>query len=141
MKALSTWIKAGGKVVLAASLCAVAPVAGAQADYPSKPIRIVVPFSAGGSSDIQGRLIADYLGKLYNKSVVVENRPGAGGHIGGRLVADSGPDGYTLLLGSIGLQATYGVYPTLNYQPGRSEERRVGTEGVSTCRFRWSPSH
>src|SRR3546814_11370666 len=53
------------------------------------PIRIVVPFSAGGSSDIQGRLIADYLGKLYNKSVVVENRPGAGGHIGGRLVARS----------------------------------------------------
>nr|WP_233582891.1 tripartite tricarboxylate transporter substrate binding protein [Candidimonas sp. SYP-B2681] len=90
----------------------------AQENYPSKPIRIVVPFTAGGSSDIQGRLIADYLGKLYNQSVVVENKPGAGGHIGGRYVADSGPNGYTLLLGSIGLHATYGVYPTLSYKPG-----------------------
>lgn len=118
MKLFSTWAKAASQAVLAASICALAPASNAQEDYPTKPIRIVVPFSAGGSSDIQGRLIADYLGKLYGKSVVVENRPGAGGHIGGRLVSDSGPDGYTLLLGSIGLHATYGVYPALNYKPG-----------------------
>jgi tripartite-type tricarboxylate transporter receptor subunit TctC len=118
MKLLSKWVKTTRVAAVAVSLCAVAPYAIAQGDYPSKPIRIVVPFTAGGSSDIQGRLIADYLGKLYNKSVVVENKPGAGGHIGGRYVADSGPDGYTLLLGSIGLHATYGVYPSLSYKPG-----------------------
>jgi tripartite-type tricarboxylate transporter receptor subunit TctC len=89
----------------------------AQANYPDRPLRIIVPFTAGGSSDIQGRLLAEHLGKLYGQSVVVENRPGAGGHIGGKYVADSGPDGYTLLLGSIGLHATYGVYKTLNYHP------------------------
>ena len=91
--------------------------AHAQANYPDRPLRIIVPFTAGGSSDIQGRLLAEHLGKLYGQSVVVENRPGAGGHIGGKYVADSGPDGYTLLLGSIGLHATYGVYKTLNYRP------------------------
>jgi tripartite-type tricarboxylate transporter receptor subunit TctC len=82
-------------------------------------VRIIVPFTAGGSSDIQGRLLAEHLGKLYGQSVVVENRPGAGGHIGGKFVADSGPDGYTLLLGSIGLHATYGVYKSLNYHPAQ----------------------
>ena len=91
--------------------------AHAQANYPDRPIRIIVPFTAGGSSDIQGRLLAEHLGKLYGQPVVVENRPGAGGHIGGKYVADSGPDGYTLLLGSIGLHATYGVYKNLNYRP------------------------
>ena len=118
MTLFSNWVKTTRLAALAVSLCAVAPYSVAQEDYPSKPIRIVVPFTAGGSSDIQGRLIADYLGRLYNKSVVVENKPGAGGHIGGRYVADSGSDGYTLLLGSIGLHATYGVYPSLSYKPG-----------------------
>jgi tripartite-type tricarboxylate transporter receptor subunit TctC len=117
MKILSKWVNTTGTMVLAASLGAVAPVSQAQDDYPSQPIRIVVPFTAGGSSDIQGRLIAEYLGKLYNKSVVVENKPGAGGHIGGRQVAQSGSKGYSLLLGSIGLHATYGIYPSLPYQP------------------------
>ena len=93
--------------------------AQAQTGYPDRPLRIIVPFTAGGSSDIQGRLLAEHLGKLYSQSVVVENRPGAGGHIGGKFVADSGPDGYTLLLGSIDLHATYGVYKNLNYQPAR----------------------
>lgn len=120
MKLFSNWVKTTRLAAVAVSLCAVAPYAMAQQDYPSKPIRIVVPFTAGGSSDIQGRLIADYLGKLYSKSVVVENKPGAGGHIGGRYVADSGADGYTLLLGSIGLHATYGVYPSLSYKPGEA---------------------
>ncbi|CUJ44671.1 MULTISPECIES: Bug family tripartite tricarboxylate transporter substrate binding protein [Achromobacter] len=94
--------------------------AQAQANYPDRPLRIIVPFTAGGSSDIQGRLLAKYLGQLYNQPVVVENRPGAGGHIGGKFVAESDPDGYTLLLGSIGLHATYGVYKHLNYRPAEA---------------------
>lgn len=93
--------------------------AAAQAAYPSKPIKIIVPFTAGGSSDVQGRMLADALGKLYGQSVIVDNRPGAGGHIGGKAVADATPDGYTLLLGSIGLHATYGVYSKLPYDPSK----------------------
>lgn len=89
----------------------------AQQDYPSKMIRIIVPFTAGGSSDVQARMLADRLGRLYKQSVVVENRPGAGGHIGGKAVVDAAPDGYTLMLGSIGLHATYGVYKKLPYNP------------------------
>jgi tripartite-type tricarboxylate transporter receptor subunit TctC len=101
-------------------LAAVLPAAAsAQAKYPDHAIRLIVPFSAGGSSDLQARMLADRLGKLYGQTVVVENRPGAGGHIGGKAVADAPPDGYTLLLGSIGLHATYATYAKLNYNPAR----------------------
>nr|WP_255221130.1 tripartite tricarboxylate transporter substrate binding protein [Variovorax boronicumulans] len=85
--------------------------------YPDRMIRLVVPFTAGGSSDVQARMLADRLGKLYKQSVVVDNKPGAGGHIGGKFVADAPADGYTLLLGSIGLHATYGVFKKLSYDP------------------------
>lgn len=101
--------------VLAVALSLLA--GSAHAAYPERAIRLIVPFSAGGSSDLQARMLADRLGKLYGQTVVVENRPGAGGHIGGKAVADATPDGYTLLLGSIGLHATYGTYPKLNYNP------------------------
>lgn len=85
--------------------------------YPDRMIRLVVPFTAGGSSDVQARMLADRLGKLYNQAVVVENRPGAGGHIGGKYVVDAPADGYTLLLGSIGLHATYKIFKKLSYDP------------------------
>jgi tripartite-type tricarboxylate transporter receptor subunit TctC len=93
------------------------PAAFAQQDFPSRALKIVVPFTAGGSSDVQARLLAERLGRLYKQTVVVENRPGAGGHIGGKVVVDSPADGYTLMLGSIGLHATYGVYKKLPYNP------------------------
>lgn len=118
MTMCAKWMKNSGLALIAMVLPFLGATAQAQADYPNKQLRIVVPFTAGGSSDIQGRLIAEYLGKLYGKPVVVENKAGAGGHIGGKYVADSGADGYTLLLGSIGLHATYGVYPKLPYNPG-----------------------
>lgn len=89
------------------------------ADFPSKQIRIIVPFAAGGSSDIQARLLAEHLGRHYKQTVLVENKPGAGGHIGGKAVADSPADGHTLMLGSIGLHATYAVYKKLPYNPGK----------------------
>lgn len=105
-----------------AIVAAVLAIAGtgsalAQPGYPDHTIRIIVPFSAGGSSDLQARMLADRLGKLYKQSVVVENRPGAGGHIGGKAVVDAAPDGYTLLLGSLGLHATYATFKKLNYNP------------------------
>lgn len=108
------------RLIIAATCALVAGATAntyAQQDFPSKGLRIIVPFTAGGSSDVQARMVAERLGRLYKQAVVVENRPGAGGHIGGKAVVDAAPDGYTLMLGSIGLHATYGVYKKLQYNP------------------------
>jgi tripartite-type tricarboxylate transporter receptor subunit TctC len=106
---------------VAAALCvlaaAAAPASFAQQDFPSRGLRIIVPFTAGGSSDVQARMLAERLGRLYKQTVVVDNRPGAGGHIGGKFVVDAPADGYTLMLGSIGLHATFAVYKKLPYNP------------------------
>jgi len=100
-----------------ALLASASPAAFAQQDFPNRPLRIVVPFTAGGSSDVQARMLAERLSRAYKQTVVVDNRPGAGGHIGGKAVVDAPADGYTLMLGSIGLHATYGVYKKLAYNP------------------------
>ncbi len=92
--------------------------AGAQA-YPAKPIRLVVPFAAGGTADVLGRAIGQELSRAYGQPVVVENRGGAGGNLGAEAVAKSTPDGYTLLLGTIGIHAAYKIYPALGYDPAR----------------------
>ena len=92
---------------------------------PARQIRIIVPFTAGGSSDVQARMLADRLGRMWNQPVVVENKPGAGGHLGGKYVSDQPADGYTLMVGSIGLHAAYGVYKKLPYDPAK--ELRVVT--------------
>ena len=73
--------------------------------YPTKPVKLIVPFPAGGTSDIMGRVIADELSKALKQPFVVENKPGAGGAIGSDLVAKAAADGYTLLLSGIGSNA------------------------------------
>jgi tripartite-type tricarboxylate transporter receptor subunit TctC len=73
--------------------------------WPNKPIRLVVPFSAGGNTDIVARLFAQELSKTLGQSVIVENKPGASGNIGADAVAKSAPDGYTLVMGTVGTHA------------------------------------
>jgi tripartite-type tricarboxylate transporter receptor subunit TctC len=84
--------------ILAVATCATLPQLAYAQDYPNKPIKLVVPFPAGGSSDGTGRMIADKLGQVLKQSVIVENKGGAGGMIGTDSVAKSAADGYTLVL-------------------------------------------
>ena len=89
-----------------------------QSGFPAKPVRLVIPFTPGGSTDILGRAIAQALSESWKQSVVAENRPGAGGAIGADAVAKSAPDGYTLLMGHIGtLAVNPNLYAKLPYNP------------------------
>lgn len=99
--------------VLAASL-------PAQAQYPSKPIRIVVPFAAGGTSDILARAIGPRITAAWSQPVVVENRAGANGNVGADFVAKSAPDGYTMLLSDVGaLSINPSVYSNMPFDPAK----------------------
>lgn len=101
---------------LAALLLASGPV-HAQ-NWPQKPVKLVVPFPAGGPTDIVARPYADSLGEALKQPVVIENRGGAGGSVGAAAVAKSAADGYTLLLGTVGTQAINpALYPKLAYNP------------------------
>lgn len=93
------------------------PVAGAQDAFPARPVKLVVPYAAGGPADMLARLVADKLGPRLGQPVVVENKPGSGGHIGGELVAKSAPDGYTLALTTIAHNGAVKLYKNLRYDP------------------------
>jgi tripartite-type tricarboxylate transporter receptor subunit TctC len=99
-----------------AALAIGAASAGAWAqDYPSKPVRIIVPFTAGSATDILARTVGQKLNELWNQTVVVDNRAGAGGTIGAGVVAKSPPDGYTLLVHSAAQAVNPFIYPNLPY--------------------------
>ena len=89
------------------------------ADWPAKPVRVVVPFTPGGSTDITARLVSNRLQEVWGQSVVVDNRPGAGGNIAADAVAHSDPDGYTIFIVGPGLATNQFLYPQLSYDPVR----------------------
>jgi tripartite-type tricarboxylate transporter receptor subunit TctC len=85
--------------------------------YPSKPIRLVVGYPAGGASDVAARIVGQKLSERMGQSLVVENRSGSAGNIGAEAVAKAAPDGYTLLLGTISLSVNPSLYPKMTYDP------------------------
>jgi tripartite-type tricarboxylate transporter receptor subunit TctC len=109
---LNRWLSAVAAVITIVSGAAYAQT------YPNKPIKLVVPFPAGGTTDILARAVGAELTKAWGQQVIIDNRPGAGGNVGSEIVAKSAPDGYTLLMGTVG---THGInqalYPKLPYDP------------------------
>lgn len=86
--------------------------------YPSKPIKLVVPFPPGGTTDILARAVGGELSKAWGQQVIIDNRPGAGGNIGSEIVAKSPPDGYTLLMGTVGTHSiNQSLYSKLSFDP------------------------
>ncbi|ANN77971.1 Bug family tripartite tricarboxylate transporter substrate binding protein [Bordetella flabilis] len=110
-------IRIKAALVLAAMATGLAFNAAAQ-DYPSRPIRVIVPFPPGGSTDILARTVFQQLGKEWRQSIIIDNRPGASGMIGTEMAARAAPDGYTLLMGSGGpLTISPSLYDKLAYDP------------------------
>ena len=96
-------------LLAAAGATALPPALFAQGAWPNKPVRIVVPFAAGGTTDILARALAPELGKAFGQSFIVDNKPGAGGNVGADLVAKSAPDGYNLLMGAKSRTGSNGI--------------------------------
>ena len=107
------------RLALAAALCAVSSAAAiAQNNYPTKPVRLIVPFPPGGSTDIIARLVGQKLGERLGQEIVIDNRGGAGGTIGTEIAVRANPDGYTLTMGTTGTHAiAAGLYSKLQYDP------------------------
>jgi tripartite-type tricarboxylate transporter receptor subunit TctC len=110
-----TWIR---PVAAALILAAMAGAAPAEDRYPARPITMVVPFAAGGPTDILGRVMGQAIGPMLGQQVIVEDVTGAGGTIGATKVARAAPDGYTMVMGNLGTHAaSLGIYKSLAYDP------------------------
>ena len=107
------------KLISLMLLAAFAGVAFAQAPYPNRPVRLVVPFPPGGGVDATARVLSQKLTEAWRQQVVVDNRTGAGTTIGTEIVARAAPDGYTLLLTNNALAISAGLYPKLRYETGK----------------------
>jgi tripartite-type tricarboxylate transporter receptor subunit TctC len=108
------------RIIAALFTLAFCAYAQAQDDYPNRPVRIIVPFAPGGSTDVVARILADKLGAEFKQSFIVENRAGAGGNIGADVVAKASPDGYMLLMGTTGVLAiNKHLYKEMSFDPER----------------------
>lgn len=116
-------------IVLGCTLAASGTIA--QEKFPSKPIRLVVPFAVGGATDIVGRIVAAKMSELLGQQIVVENRAGAGGNLGSDLVAKAPPDGYTILIATVSTHAiNSGLYKRMPYHP-LTDFEAVGMIGIT----------
>ncbi|MBI3516110.1 MAG: tripartite tricarboxylate transporter substrate binding protein [Proteobacteria bacterium] len=104
-------------LAVCAAVLGVGSTAQAQAPYPTRPVKLVVPFSAGGNTDVMGRVVAAKLSDLLGQTVTVENRTGAGSVVGSELVAKSAPDGYTILATTVAHAANPVFYKKLPFDP------------------------
>jgi tripartite-type tricarboxylate transporter receptor subunit TctC len=107
------------KPLFALALAVAATLGLAQEAFPGKPLKIVVPYPAGGPADLLARQVAEKLGPRLGQPVVIENKPGAGGHTGAEQVARGAADGYTLVLATIAHNGAVALYPKLRYDPTR----------------------
>ncbi len=113
-------MKGGARVLIAGLMVLTLATNVGAADYPTHPIKLVVPYAAGGPTDLLGRLVADYLGRDLKQVVIVENKAGAQGAIGAEMVARSEPDGYTLLVAAASIIVLNPIlYKKLSYDPVR----------------------
>jgi tripartite-type tricarboxylate transporter receptor subunit TctC len=128
-----------GLLGITAAVLATVPAQARAEEYPSRPIRLVVPFVPGGVTDSSARLVADKLGQALGQTVIVDNRPGASGNIGAEMVAKSNPDGYTLLLGFDGalVTGTHITKPRFNVLTDFAPVTKIGD---ATLIFVTSPS-
>jgi tripartite-type tricarboxylate transporter receptor subunit TctC len=96
------------------------PIAAAAQSYPTKPVKFIVPFAPGGATDISARILGQKLGEMWGQTIVIENRGGAAGNIGGAEAAKASPDGYTLFFtsGSV-VTANEHIYPNMPFNPAR----------------------
>ena len=108
-------------LALTLALVSSIPLSARAQDYPSRPVKIVVPFPAGGTADAVPRLVADWLARKWGQPVIIENRSGAAGNIGAEFAYRSTPDGYTLLASPPPLVINQLLYPKLGYDPARFE--------------------
>jgi tripartite-type tricarboxylate transporter receptor subunit TctC len=106
-----TFMKSAGAIMATAAL----PTLASAQEYPSRPVRIIAGFAAGGGVDVTARLIGQWLGDRLGQSFVIENRPGAGGNIGTEAVVNAAPDGYTLLLATVPNAVNASLYEKLNF--------------------------
>src|SRR5918997_2875683 len=107
-------------LVIASLVLALAPVAhAAEQAYPSRPVRVVVPLTPASGADIAGRIVGRQLTDAWKQTVVVDNRPGAGGLIGTQIVVRAAPDGYTLLVQSSSHAVNPAIYKSLPYDSGK----------------------
>src|SRR4029079_15469747 len=105
----------------ACGLVALATLPAVAQQYPSKPINVIVPFAAGGPTDVVARLVGEHMGRTLGTTFVVEKIGGAGGSLGMTRAAQAAPDGYTIAVGNMGTQsAAPALYPNLKYDPAKS---------------------